>query len=49
MGLITFCRPLDRPKELPVRKDIEIETAPEVKVIGGLVIAAVVVFYIIFW
>ncbi|MCF7973261.1 MAG: solute:sodium symporter family transporter [Phycisphaerae bacterium] len=49
MGLITFCRPLDKPKDLPVREDIEIETAPEVKVIGGLVIAAVVVFYIIFW
>ena len=49
MGLITFCRPLDKPKELPVRKDIEVETAAGVKVIGGLVIAGVALFYLIFW
>lgn len=49
MGLITFWKPLKEPKELPVRHDIEIETSPEVKLIGGLVLAAVVVFYIMFW
>ncbi len=49
MGLITFCKPLDKPRELPVRKDMDIKTAPEVKIIGGLVIVAVAVFYIIFW
>jgi len=49
MGLITFCKPLDKPRELPVRKDIEIRTMPEVKLAGGLVLAAVVAFYIIFW
>jgi SSS family solute:Na+ symporter len=49
MGLITFFKPLDKPKELPVRADIEIKTMPEVKLAGGLVLAAVAVFYIIFW
>ena len=49
MGLITFFKPLDKPKELPVREDIEIRTTPEVKLAGGLVLAAVAVFYIIFW
>ena len=49
MGLITFFKPLDKPRELPVREDIEIRTTPEVKLAGGLVLAAVAVFYIIFW
>ena len=49
MGLITFIKPLDKPRELPVREGIETKTAPEVKLAGGLVIAAVAVFYIIFW
>ena len=48
MGLITFCKPLDEPKELPVREDMEAKTKPEVKIAGGLVLAAVAVFYIIF-
>jgi SSS family solute:Na+ symporter len=49
MGLITFFKPLDKPKELPVREGIETKTMPEVKLAGGLVLAAVAVFYIIFW
>jgi SSS family solute:Na+ symporter len=49
MGIITFCKPLDKPRELPVREDIEIRTMPEVKLAGGLVLAAVIAFYIIFW
>ena len=49
MGLITFCWPLEKPRELPVREDIEIKTEPIVKLIGALVIAGVAVFYIIFW
>jgi SSS family solute:Na+ symporter len=49
MGLITLCKPLDKPRVLPVREDIEIKTMPEVKLAGGLVLAAVAVFYIIFW
>ncbi len=49
MGLITFFKPLEKPRELPVREGIETKTAPEVKLAGALVIAAVAVFYIIFW
>ena len=49
MGLITFCKPLDKPRELPVREDMEIKTKPEVKIVGALVLMAVAVFYIIFW
>jgi SSS family solute:Na+ symporter len=49
MGLITFIRPLDKPRELPVREDIDKKTSAEVKLAGGLVIAAVAVFYFIFW
>jgi len=49
MALITIIKPLAEPKKLPVREDIEIKTATDVKVVGALVFAAVVVFYIIFW
>jgi SSS family solute:Na+ symporter len=49
MGLITFFKPLDKPRELPVREGVETKTAPEVKLAGALVIAAVAIFYIIFW
>lgn len=49
MGLITFFKPLAEPKKLPVREDIEIKTAPEVKIVGILVMLAVTVFIILFW
>lgn len=48
MGLITFCKPLDEPKELPVREGMDVKTKPEVKLAGGLVLVAVVVFYFVF-
>lgn len=49
MGLLTFIKPLKEARKLPVREDIEIRTAPEVKIIGSLVMAAVVMFILIFW
>ncbi|MCK4998698.1 MAG: hypothetical protein KAS23_04155, partial [Anaerohalosphaera sp.] len=49
MGLITLVQPLKQPRKLPVREDIDIHTAKDVKIYGALVIAAVIVFYIIFW
>jgi len=49
MGLITFIKPLETPRKLPVREDIEIKTAPEVKIIGALAMAGVVLFIIFFW
>ena len=47
--LIALIKPLTEPRKLPVRGDIEIKTAPDVKIAGACVIAAVAVFYIIFW
>jgi SSS family solute:Na+ symporter len=49
MGLITLWKPLDEPRKLPVREDIEVKTMPSVKIVGGLVLISVIVFYIIFW
>jgi len=49
MSLITVLRPLARPRPMPVRAEIDTRTAPIVWVLGGLVIAAVVAFYIVFW
>jgi len=49
MGLITFFKPLEKPRDLPVREEMVIETAPAAKLAGAAVIAAVAIFYIIFW
>jgi SSS family solute:Na+ symporter len=49
MGLTTFIKPLEKPRALPIREDIDIKTKPQVKVIGALVILAVAAFYIVFW
>lgn len=49
MGLITFFKPLDTPRVLPIRDDVDVKTRPEVKAIGGLVVLAVVGFYFVFW
>lgn len=49
MGLITFLKPLEEPRKLPVRMDMDVKTAPEVKIIGGVVMIAVVVFILFFW
>lgn len=48
MGLITFAIPLEQPKVLPERADFDGRTAPSVKVAGGLVVAAVAGFYLLF-
>lgn len=49
MAVITSINPLDKPKVLPVREDFDPNTAPIVKFAGALVIAAVAVFFVIFW
>ena len=49
MGLITLLKPLPEPKVLPVREGVEVKTAPVVKLVGAVVLAAVAVFYVIFW
>lgn len=49
MGLIAWLKPLDRPRVLPVREDLDARTVPEVKIAAAAVLAAVAVFYIVFW
>jgi SSS family solute:Na+ symporter len=49
MAAITWVKPLAKPKELPVRMDIDPVTAPVVKLAGALVIACVALFFYIFW
>jgi SSS family solute:Na+ symporter len=49
MGIITVVAPLKEPKVLPVREDMDIKMSPEVKWAGGLVIAGVILFFILFW
>jgi len=49
MGLITLLKPLDKPRVLPVREDLDTRTAPEVKIAAALVLVAVATFYVIFW
>ncbi|HOM77423.1 MAG TPA: hypothetical protein PLE88_12990, partial [Anaerohalosphaeraceae bacterium] len=48
MILFTFFAPLQQPRPLPVRQDIVLKTALDVKIWGSLVIAAVAVFYVVF-
>ena len=49
MALITFFKPLDKPRPLPVREEVDLHTAGTVKLAGAAILAAVAVFYIIFW
>lgn len=48
MGVLTTITPLDHPKPMPVRPEIETKTAPIVVVLGLLVISAVLAFFIYF-
>ena len=49
MAVITVVQPLREPRVMPVKESFDMETSPLVKVAGGLVIAAVAVFFYIFW
>ena len=49
MGLITFWKPLEQPRTLPVREGMELKTSRAVVVTGLTVIAAVILFFIVFW
>lgn len=48
MAAISWLRPLERPRKLPVRTDIELHSSMLAKICGGLVVAAVVGFFIAF-
>lgn len=48
MGIVTKMRPLSEPKKLPVF-EINLEQMRYGKLVGGLIVAATAVLYIIFW
>ncbi len=49
MALITLWRPLAEPRRLPVREGLDLRTAPSVVAAGWAVIAAVGLFFVVFW
>jgi hypothetical protein len=49
MAVMTWLSPLAKPKELPVRDGVSLQTEPVVKLAGALVILGVIIFFIIFW
>jgi solute:Na+ symporter, SSS family len=49
MLLFALIKPLEQPRQLPVRRELAAETAPVVKVAGAAVILGVVLFFVVFW
>ena len=49
MGVITAVWPLKSPVELPVKREIELHTSPQVLWLGAAVIAGVIGFFVVFW
>lgn len=49
MLVLTALMPLKESKTLPVREDLDVRSEPYVKILGGVVILAVIVFVIIFY
>ena len=48
MGFITFVWPLETPRVLPVREDLDVRSAPALKFAGAALVAATVVIIWIF-
>jgi SSS family solute:Na+ symporter len=49
MTIMTIAGPLKKPVALPVRHDFDMKPAAGSVVFGGLVVAAVIVTYVVFW
>jgi SSS family solute:Na+ symporter len=49
MVVITLARPLQEPRQLPVRSDMQVENSRLAMGMGAIVIMAVVAFYCVFW
>jgi SSS family solute:Na+ symporter len=49
MLVIALVKPLPEPKRLPQRTEMALTTAPVVKLAGGAVMVAVLVFFLVFW
>lgn len=48
MGFITFVWPLEKPRVLPVREDLDVSSSPKLKLAGGAVVVATVLIVWIF-
>ena len=42
-------RPLSLPKQIPIQEGFDMAPSPVVKGLGGAVVAATVLLYVIFW
>ena len=49
MTVITIIKPLQKPVELPVRKNFDMTPTKSVKWFGGIVVIITIILYIIFW
>jgi SSS family solute:Na+ symporter len=49
MGVMTWLKPLAEPRQLPVRKEMDLRTEPIVRWAGGAVIVGVAAFFLVFW
>lgn len=49
MTAFTFYSPRKVPYKLPVREDLDLRTGLDVKIAGGLTIAGVFAYYVVFW
>jgi SSS family solute:Na+ symporter len=49
LWIFTILKPLEKPKEMPVREDFDMRTHPSVKWLGIIVIIITLVLYAIFW
>lgn len=49
MAVMTWLSPLAKPKALPVRDGVSLQTEPVVKLAGSLVILGVIILFILFW
>ena len=47
--LISYVKPLDKPREMPVREDFDMKATPIIKWLGAGVIAATLILYVVFW
>jgi uncharacterized sodium:solute symporter family permease YidK len=48
MGFARFMWPVEMPKEMPVREEMDMTTAPDAKWLGAIIIVIVVLLYVVF-
>jgi len=48
MTVITLIRPLDTPRVIPVKEDLDMRSSPTAKLAGAMVVVAVIVLFVVF-